>query len=206
MKKTDIFNLIFIIFSFVIIVYLIYIIFILISKIKYKKLCNKPSEYDAQIWNDNNVEYNNCYSYAMRDINNLYKPSPGNNMKNSNYDMNSCEEIISHIKHDYPDRNVKVLDDNNTRSCEECNYYKVGLYIDDNNKDDVDFHFYRQNRDGYWSHKPGSNLVTNKDADGKLITDPDKANRDYGELNYSKKCNKLCVPFKYNEKIDPIIL
>ena len=41
MKKTDIFNLIFIIFSFVIIVYLIYIIFILISKIKYKVYRNK---------------------------------------------------------------------------------------------------------------------------------------------------------------------
>ena len=195
-----------VIFSFVFIMYLIYYVLISISREKYRYLCSKPDENDSRIWNDNNVEYNNCYSYAMRDINNLYKPSPGNNMKNSSYDMNSCEEIISHIKRDYPDRHIKVLDENDTNSCQECNYYKVGLYIDDNNKDDVDFHFYRQNRNGYWSHKPGSNLVTDRDASNRLITNPDKANRNYGALNYSKKCKKLCVPFKYNEKIDPIVL
>jgi hypothetical protein len=80
---------------------------------------------------------------------------------------------------------------------------EITLYL---NKDDVDFHFYRQNRNGYWSHKPGSNLVTDRDASNRLITNPDKANRNYGALNYSKKCKKLCVPFKYNEKIDPIVL
>ena len=29
------------------------------------------------------------------------------------------------------------------------------------------FHFYRQNKDGTWSHKPGVLPVTNKDASGK---------------------------------------
>ena len=33
----------------------------------------------------------------------------------------------------------------------------------------VDFHFYRMNRDGLWSHKPGGMPVTNVDNSDKLI-------------------------------------
>lgn len=48
-----------------------------------------------------------------------------------------------------------------------------------------------------WSHKPGSTPVTDKDADGKLIFDPLKANWDFsgkGGINYSKNCCFFIIP------------
>lgn len=75
---------------------------------------------------------------------------------------------------------------------------KIALVIDPDN----DYHFYRQDRDGFWSHKPGGQPVTNLDAAGKLIYNPELANRDYrkpdlpkkDQLNYSVFCSFLCIP------------
>ena len=41
----------------------------------------------------------------------------------------------------------------------------------------VDFHWYRQDKVGCWSHKPGSTAVRNVDNSGKAITDPKIADR-----------------------------
>jgi hypothetical protein len=40
-----------------------------------------------------------------------------------------------------------------------------------------DYHWYRLNEDGTWSHKPGSGSATNRDNSGNIITDPRTANR-----------------------------
>ncbi len=42
-----------------------------------------------------------------------------------------------------------------------------------------DYHWYRQNSDGTWSHKPGSNNVIKTDYQGKIIYDPAVADRRY---------------------------
>ena len=52
----------------------------------------------------------------------------------------------------------------------------------------VDYHWYVQNSDGYWSHKPGTTSCTKVDASGNFITDPQTANRNYSYANYSKFC------------------
>jgi hypothetical protein len=45
-----------------------------------------------------------------------------------------------------------------------------------------------------WSHKRGiSGPPLLVDANDKLITNPEKANRDYGSLNYKKSCKTLCI-------------
>jgi hypothetical protein len=46
----------------------------------------------------------------------------------------------------------------------------------------ADFHFYRQEADGRWTHKPARSSVTDKDASGEIITDPRTANRDYRDV------------------------
>lgn len=57
-----------------------------------------------------------------------------------------------------------------------------------------DYHWYRQDSDGYWSHKPGHSEVTNVDAGGKRIWDPQTADRHaIGGPNYSKFGGYLCV-------------
>ena len=45
-----------------------------------------------------------------------------------------------------------------------------------------------------WSHKRGiSGPPELVDASNKLIKDPEKANRNYGYLNYKKSCKSLCI-------------
>lgn len=43
----------------------------------------------------------------------------------------------------------------------------------------VDYHWYREDSNGYWSHKPGSTYATNVDNSNDLITDPEDADRGY---------------------------
>ena len=62
--------------------------------------------------------------------------------------------------------------------------YKIALVVD-NNEPSVDYHWYRQNSDGTWSHKRGNTEVTNLDALGQSIYVPDSCYRKYSdELNY----------------------
>jgi hypothetical protein len=61
---------------------------------------------------------------------------------------------------------------------------------------DTDYHFYRHDSNGFWSHKPGRTSITNVDADNKLIINPDKANRNYTHYNYGSGCGFFCVNTK----------
>lgn len=61
--------------------------------------------------------------------------------------------------------------------------YKVALVI----APEQDYHWYRQNSDGTWSHKLGPSPVTNVDAGNQIITDPETCNRNYSRnLNYEE--------------------
>lgn len=55
-------------------------------------------------------------------------------------------------------------------------YYRT-TPTNDGGKQVSDYHFVRQNRDGTWSQIPGtlSGVATNRDVDGRIITDPIKA-------------------------------
>jgi hypothetical protein len=57
-----------------------------------------------------------------------------------------------------------------------------------------DYHYYRLNDEGYWTHKPGWKPSTAYDAKNNLIKNPELASRNYGELNYSEFCGYVCVP------------
>jgi hypothetical protein len=104
-----------------------------------------------------------------------------------------CAELLSRLKGDMPW--IKI-----TKFITPCKpgYSKIAIVIDPNN----DYHFYRQDSNGFWSHKPGGQPVTNLDASNKLIYNPEFCNRDYRtpgstdpeELNYSIFCSFLEVP------------
>ena len=75
-------------------------------------------------------------------------------------------------------------------------YYKGAMAIDDDGND-TDYHFYRQNTNGEWSHKSGYTKVVdtiNVEINGKntykKICKPDgiKSNR------YKNFCNYFCIP------------
>ncbi len=71
---------------------------------------------------------------------------------------------------------------------------KIALAVDPNE----DYHFWRQDNTGWWSGKPGSMKVTDKDASDRRVYDPSLADRDFtddnGELNYTEFCSFYCVP------------
>ena len=71
-------------------------------------------------------------------------------------------------------------------------FHKGFIALDPKMKD-TDYHFYVQNLNGYWSHKPGRTAATNLDASGKLIKNPEKANRKYTYFNYNKPCFFFCM-------------
>lgn len=52
-----------------------------------------------------------------------------------------------------------------------------------------DFHWYRRDADGTWSHKRGGTVATNVDFSGTIITDPRTANRGL----YTDFCGFFCV-------------
>jgi hypothetical protein len=73
---------------------------------------------------------------------------------------------------------------------------KIAMVVDPGD----DYHFYRQDSDGWWSHKDGANKVKRYDAEGEPIWDPRTAARDYRPrgsfLNYTDFCGYYCVPRK----------
>jgi hypothetical protein len=68
-----------------------------------------------------------------------------------------------------------------------------------------DYHFYRQDSDGWWSHKDGSNTVKRFDAEGVPIWNPQTAARNYrgngSILNYKDFCGFYCVPRRKTIKL-----
>lgn len=100
-----------------------------------------------------------------------------------------CPDILARLYADVPGIKQTTF----TRKCPK-NMYKIIPVVDENE----DYHFYKQDKDGFWSHKPGSTNVRRTDATGRLIYDPVLASRNYTQkgsrLNYKYTCPYLCIP------------
>ena len=57
-------------------------------------------------------------------------------------------------------------------SCCVNNGYRIAFAV---TEEFDDFHFYRQNKDGTWSHKIGARAVTNRDSNGNIIYKPSES-------------------------------
>lgn len=170
--------------------------------------------YNPSRW-DNPVVLNshNCYTYFLNDHNehtinkckelckknntchdkpkkcSKFKPQPG---KISNQVINkfNCKNMIHNILKDNPDIKKTTFFDKCPRG-----YYKGAIVVHTNKT----YHFYRQDRNTIWSHKPGTLPVTNLDASRNIIYSPELADRDYKKgqkdgINYNEFCSYLCVP------------
>ena len=92
------------------------------------------------------------------------------------------------------------------RGCCKKGWRKVLLVIQDasvtdanGNKGVNDYHWYRQEPDGSWSHKRGDLAPQTTDASGDPIKDPEKADRHHsGTRDYDKSCGYLCSPPNMN--------
>ena len=153
--------------------------------------------YEPQRWNvKNNIRDNhNCYAYLLNTIvaKRSGKPQPGyfSGFSSINSTEYNCQDFYKRLKKDIPSLYLTSFDE----KCKK-GFYK-GFIALDSKQEDQDYHFYRQDKDGFWSHKPGRQEATDIDANGKKIINPLKANRRYQYFDYSKPCFFFC----FNNKL-----
>lgn len=166
-------------------------------------------KYLPDIWNNDYelLRQTNCYSYAV--FGSVYQKvmreipiNPGTIVSEdiARYPYFDKELIIEKVKKD-----LKVINEKNL--IEECNFNtipvrnqrKVALFITEDRI--TDYHWYLHNENGYWSHKRGMTEVTNIDADGKLIKNPELANRNYGYLNYTEFCGYYLITISSEQEL-----
>jgi hypothetical protein len=140
-------------------------------------------QYEPQRWNDSNgIQYNNnCYNYACNQPTGTYA-QPGR-ASGQMYSSIDCREVGDGAVSD----GLIRTDCDWGCGCREC-CHKVALVIAPG-PGFQDFHWYRLDRDGRWSHKPGGTEATNLDSSGSLITDPRTADRG----PYTIFCGCFCV-------------
>jgi hypothetical protein len=123
--------------------------------------------YNPAIWNTPAVQpHNNCYNYANNQITNTFA-QPGRATGHM-YTALTCPAVQHAAQSDglVPHANF------NDPLAAGHGWY-VALVIWPN----VDYHWYRQDKSGCWSHKPGSTAARNVDNAGHAITDPKTCNR-----------------------------
>jgi hypothetical protein len=133
--------------------------------------------YDPANWNKApGISKNNCYNYATNNMANNFA-QPGASVGKPAAKM-ACADVVAAAKADgLPEANC----DN---ACPKGSY-KIALVIWPNK----DFHWYRQDDTGKWSHKPGKTKATNLDRSKNPITDPRTADRG----PYTSFCTCFCV-------------
>ncbi len=164
--------------------------------------------YDPMRYNrDSTVRLShNCYSYGM----NVLDPISAELCKKNG----SCRRYFHQPGAKHGDRNalntaerrscavVERLQKADTPAIQKGTFYgkcpkgmsKIALVVDPGE----DYHYYRQDADGMWSHKDGSNKVKRYDALKRPIFNPALAARNYlwqnSDLNYEDFCGFYCVP------------
>ena len=155
-------------------------------------LSGSELDYEPDLWNsdsENITNKTNCYSYALNAIRNpnvnMQTMQPGQSGGiNSIIDQDDLSDISKLLKLIENDAKIYGFVFERIGKYEKCQTgtYKVALVVDPDDKfgnfsNDKDYHWYRQNSDGTWSHKPGRNAVVNVDYSNHIITDPETCNR-----------------------------
>ena len=166
-------------------------------------LINLSSKDDSYNRNKYIRESHNCYSYFL----NLKSRNAYELCKKNFAKENMCRRSQPGYASNYPSLKTedfkcpnimkRTLDDNKNIfqvtkdfTCGS-DYYKGAVVVAPGR----DYHYYRLNDDNIWTHKPGYKPSTYYDACGNIITDPEKAVRDYGgTLHYKDFCGYVCIP------------
>ena len=144
-----------------------------------QKTVSNPEPYSGQA---------NCYAYALKLENDprtgapfQKKPQPGEFSGNglTARDLKGNAATVKSNINKKVSSDAKVLKLNYTEVNSADHVAKSGnwvvalVYATDGS----DYHWYRRNEDGTWSHKPGSTPVISWDASGNTITDPATCDR-----------------------------
>jgi hypothetical protein len=144
--------------------------------------CAPP--YAPAYWNVQSfVGCNNCYNYACNmKTDTRAQPGLAHGIDLKLTLPYSCSNVGAAAKAD-------GLMDAGTTGCGQCSD-KVALVI--STSDILDYHWYRLDDTGFWSHKPGRTPATNLDASNNTISDPETANRNYSGPDYVFEYNIFC--------------
>ena len=165
-------------------------------------------KYEPDRWNKKKEirTTHNCFSYAMNIMDTrqikacLEDPNcdvpfhqPGSISgwpRFNNEDPKTCPNMIARLLGDNP----VILPSAFELRCPR-GTSKIALIVDE----DQDYHFLRQDSNGYFSQKGGAQPVTNLDAQGHKIFDVQLANHNHDRgssdpLNYDRFCGYFCVP------------
>lgn len=171
-----------------------------------------PVSANRKDFNDNlfKRESHNCYTYFLNMLskeamelckedfekhNMCRRAQPGyaSGFPNLSKGKYTCDEIEKRTLKDNPEiYKIKSKD----VKCDK-RFYKGAMVV----APERDYHYYRLNDEGVWTHKPGYKHSTNLDAGNKKIKDPETADRNYGgTLDYKNFCGYYCVPRNENRK------
>lgn len=127
--------------------------------------CSNPP-YAPAYWNDGGViQYNNnCYNYANNKRTDTFA-QPGRAGGNM-YNALNCMQVTNGAIAD-------GLVQTTAGATPPSGKTKIALVI----WPDTDYHWYRKDSDGKWSHKPGGTQATNLDNSSNIITNPETADR-----------------------------
>ncbi|UCE74953.1 MAG: hypothetical protein JSV56_04415 [Methanomassiliicoccales archaeon] len=130
-----------------------------------------PPDYNPTLWNDMGpdlgIRDNNCYNYAC-DIKTDTNAQPGLAHGTGASDAGDCQEVELAAMAD----GLKKWDEQTLEGCT----HLVALFVD---RDIHDYHWYRLDSSGRWSHKFGQFPATDLDASDKPILNPETADRTY---------------------------
>lgn len=125
------------------------------------------THYQPAFWNNNlgRKRSNNCYNYANNKSSNTFA-QPGR-AAGSQYTELTCKAVHAAAVRD----GLEPITDINAGS-----YKNVVALVVGNG---MDYHWYRRDANGRWTHKPGRGDATEVDNAGKVITDPKTADRGF---------------------------
>jgi hypothetical protein len=142
-------------------------------------------KYEPDKWNMNGVTLlqNNCYNYACNFISNSFA-QPGRVSKSANEVHSSPEISCARVVAAAQDDGLTLEPVDMPCSGPDCAYH-VALVV----APQIDFHWYRLDDTGNWSHKPGQTQVRDYDNYAATITDPRTCER----APYTDFCGFFCV-------------
>ncbi len=138
--------------------------------------CSIPT-YQPNFWNDGStIQWNNnCYNYGNNKRTDTFA-QPGQ-AAGAMYTALQCSNVRTAAIAD----GLKAVSGPNQCPKKECT---VALVV----APGWDFHWYRRDKNGMWTHKPGSTQATNRDNSNNTISNPETANRG----PYTDFCGYMC--------------
>lgn len=140
---------------------------------------------DWMVWN--RQPCNNCYDYANQQLTDSFsQPGLGGGQK---YVSHTCAAITAAAVRD----GLAPVNDAHTWLSAGSGWYValvLGKVVGINGKYEPDFHWFKQDKSGCWSHKLGGGMPMDVDANGNKIKNPATASLNFygGMLIYDKFC------------------